>query len=64
MTEANKTLKAENDSRIFEEVREFLKALNSGSGKPIEQLSPADARKVLVEAQNSVAVDYSGSRKK
>ena len=26
---------------------EFLKALNSGGGKPIEQLSPADARKVL-----------------
>jgi len=60
MTQSNKTLKAENDPRIFEEVREFLKALNSGSGKPIEQLSPADARKVLVDAQNSVAVDYSG----
>lgn len=60
MTQANKTLKAENDPRIFEEVREFLKALNSGSGKPIEQLNPADARQVLVDAQKSIAVDYSG----
>jgi len=60
MTQSNKTLKAENDPRILKEVREFLKGLNSGAGKPIEQLSPADARKVLVDAQNSVAVDYSG----
>lgn len=56
----NKTLKAENDPRIFAQVRNFLKALNSGDGKPIEQLSPADARKVLVDAQKSVTVDYSG----
>jgi acetyl esterase/lipase len=54
------TLKAENDPRILRQIREFLKALNSGTGKPIEQLSPADARAVLVGAQNSVAVDYSG----
>jgi hypothetical protein len=37
-----------------------LKALNSGNGKPLEQLSPADARQVLVGAQKSVQVDYSG----
>ncbi len=54
------TVKAENDPRILKQVRGFLKALNSGNGKPIEQLSPADARKVLVDAQNSVEVDYSG----
>jgi acetyl esterase/lipase len=54
------TTKAENDPRILIQVRDFLKALNSGNGKPIEQLSPADARKVLVDAKNSVAVDYSG----
>ncbi|QEC40288.1 alpha/beta hydrolase [Pseudobacter ginsenosidimutans] len=53
-------LKAENDPRIFLPVRAFLKALNSGTGKPIEQLSPADARQVLTDAQNSVQVDYSG----
>jgi acetyl esterase/lipase len=32
-------------------VQDFLKALNSGGGKPIEQLSPAEARAVLVGAQ-------------
>jgi acetyl esterase/lipase len=52
-------LKAENDPRILIKVRQFLKALNSGDGKPIEQLSPADARQVLVDAQK-VNVDYSG----
>jgi acetyl esterase/lipase len=55
-----KSLKAENDPRIFRQIREFLRGLNSGKGKPIEQLSPVDARAVLVGAQNSVAVDYSG----
>jgi acetyl esterase/lipase len=54
------SVKAENDPRIFTEVRSFLKALNSSGGKPIEQLSPADARQVLVGAQKSVEVDYSG----
>jgi acetyl esterase/lipase len=55
-----KHTKAENDPHIFADVRKFLKALNSGNGKPMEQLSPADARKVLVDAQNSTKVDYSG----
>jgi acetyl esterase/lipase len=52
--------KAENDPRIFSDVRKFLRVLNSGNGKPIEQLSPADARKVLIDAQHSIRVDYSG----
>lgn len=52
--------KAEADPQIFTEVRTFLKGLNSGDGKPMEQLSPADARQVLVGAQKSVEVDYSG----
>lgn len=52
--------KGENDPQIFTEVRSFLKVLNSGDGKPLEQLSPADARQVLVGAQKSVEVDYSG----
>ena len=60
MSQLNQTVKAENDPQIFKEVRTFLKALNSGTGKPIEQLSPADARQVLTDAQTSVAVDYSG----
>jgi dipeptidyl aminopeptidase/acylaminoacyl peptidase len=60
MSQINKSVKAENDPHIFKEVRAFLKVLNSGTGKPIEQLSPADARKVLVDAQNSVTVDCTG----
>lgn len=56
----SQNIKAENDPRIFVPVRSFLKALNSGTGKPIEQLSPADARQVLTDAQNSTPVDYSG----
>lgn len=53
-------IKAENDPQIFRQVREFLKALNSGNGKPIEALSPVAARQVLTSAQQSVTVDYSG----
>jgi acetyl esterase len=49
-----------NDPAIFEDVKIFLNALNSGGGTPLEQLSPADARNVLVGAQNSVEVDLSG----
>jgi acetyl esterase/lipase len=60
MSQSNKTVKAENDPQIFKEVRAFLKALNSGTGKPIEQLSPAEARQVLTDAQKTVTVDYSG----
>jgi acetyl esterase/lipase len=60
MTHISRPVKAENDPRILKDIRAFLKALNSGSGKSIEQLSPTDARQVLVDAQNSVTVDYSG----
>src|SRR5215470_12988511 len=58
MTQLNRFVKAENDPRIFKDVRAFLKALNSGPGKPIEQLSPADARTVLVDVQRSVTFEY------
>lgn len=51
--------KGENDPHIFKGIQAFLKALNSGDGKPIEQLSPADAREVLAGAQRSVQFDYS-----
>jgi acetyl esterase/lipase len=40
--------------KVDRRVRAFLKALNSGGGKPIETLTPAEARKVLVDAQASV----------
>ncbi|WP_130735196.1 alpha/beta hydrolase [Flavobacterium sp. J27] len=55
-----RTFKGENDPLIFTSVQSFLKAVNSGTGKPIEALSPNDARQVLVGAQQSVTVDYSG----
>ncbi|MDR6957737.1 acetyl esterase/lipase [Pseudomonas brassicacearum] len=38
----------------------FLNALAAGGGKPIEQLSPQEARAVLTGAQKSVQVDMSG----
>ncbi len=47
------------DPRLTKEVKNFLKALNSG-GPPVESLSYEDARNVLVEAQKSVKVDLSG----
>ena len=40
--------------KVERNVRVFLKALNSGGGQPIETLSPADARQVLVGVQASV----------
>lgn len=48
-----------NDPAISTETKKFLAALNSG-GIPLESLSPLDARQVLVGAQKSVEVDYSG----
>ena len=38
----------------------FLEALAAGGGKPLEQLSPKDARGVLTGAQASVKVDLTG----
>ena len=38
----------------------FLDALAAGGGRPLEQLSPKDARAVLTGAQASVKVDLSG----
>ncbi|HLO57557.1 MAG TPA: alpha/beta hydrolase [Bacteroidales bacterium] len=48
------------DPLIDNKTRSFLKALNSGGGKPLEALSPVEARKVLANAQASVNVDLSG----
>lgn len=42
---------SENSPQPTEGVAAFLKALNSGNGKPIEQLSVKDARAVLTGAQ-------------
>lgn len=47
------------DPHIESNVKAFLNVLNSGNGKPLEQLSPKDARAVLTGAQESVKFDYS-----
>lgn len=47
------------DPNLSQEVKVFLKALNS-SGNPLETMSDQEARSVLVQAQASVAVDLSG----
>jgi acetyl esterase len=43
--------------KVERHVRAFLKALNSSGGRPMETMSPAEARQVLVGAQKSVKVD-------
>ena len=60
MAQQSNAVKAENDPAILAQVRGFLKNLNAGGGKPMEQMSPAEARQVLEGAQKSVEVDYSG----
>lgn len=50
------------DPQIAPPVRAFLKVLNAGGGKPLEQLPPKEARAVLTGAQASVKVDLSGIR--
>lgn len=59
MSQTTNTTKPENDPLILKDVRAFLQVLNSGNGKPLEQLSPKDARAVLTGAQESVKFDYS-----
>lgn len=59
MSQTFKNVPPENDPRIFVKVRQFLRELNSGSGQPIEEMTPSDARRVLVDAQKSVMFDYS-----
>jgi acetyl esterase len=48
------------DFAISVQIKKFLTALNTSGGKPMETLSPVDARKVLEGAQTSVKVDISG----
>jgi acetyl esterase len=48
------------DPKIEVETKKFLTALNSGGGKPMEEMKPQEARAVLTGAQSSVKVDVSG----
>ena len=61
---AQTILPAEKDSNIILDMRTFLKALNNGGGKPVEELAPKDARMVLVNAQKSVAFTYNDIEEK
>ncbi len=45
------------DFAIDHRVRDFLKTLNSAGGRPIEELSPIEARAVLSKLQGSVELD-------
>lgn len=54
------TADASKDPQIDTHIRAFLQVLNSGTGKPPEQLPPVEARAVLTGAQKSVKVDVSG----
>jgi len=51
------TINPDQNPKVEHRIREFLKALNSGGGKPIETLTPAEARKILVDAQASVPLE-------
>lgn len=44
------------DPGIERHIRSFLRKLNSSGGTPMEQLTPAEARKVLEDAQKSVSL--------
>lgn len=57
-------IKAEKDPKISKDIRAFLKELNSSGGKPMEEMTPEEARKVLEDAQKSVEVDVSGVTEK
>ena len=48
------------DPSIEVQTKAFLKELNSGDGKPMETMTPDEARQVLVGAQKSVQVNLSG----
>ncbi|MCL4642013.1 MULTISPECIES: hypothetical protein [Olivibacter] len=52
MAQTNPPVKAANDPSIFKEIRGFLKELNAGDGKPIEQLGAEEARQVLLARRN------------
>jgi acetyl esterase len=48
------------DPYIEYETKSFLNMLNSGVGKPMEQMTPVEARAILTGVQTSVKVDVSG----
>lgn len=57
---ASPTKDASQDPNIESNIREFLKVVNSGTGKPIEKLPVKEGRSVLSDLQSSIKVDLSG----
>ena len=51
------TIDPTENPKVDHRIRKFLQALNSSGGKPIETLTPTEARKVLVDAQASVPLE-------
>ncbi len=60
MSEAKKNIEPENDPRLSQRTKEFLKVLNTPAPPELEKMSPEYARAVLAGAQKSVDVNYSG----
>jgi acetyl esterase/lipase len=60
MNSSKEMLPVAEDPALSKETKAFLAALNAPGGPGLETLSPKDARQVLVSAQQSVEVDYSG----
>lgn len=52
------------DEAIDHQIRAFLKKVNSAGGKPMEELSPKEARQVLVDLQASANVELPPARVK
>src|SRR6267142_1554262 len=59
-TALEKAIEVEVDPRLSRGVKAFLRVLNSSGGPPLETLPPLEAREVLVNAQASAPVDFSG----
>jgi acetyl esterase/lipase len=57
MSVSDVTLDPALDPAIDHRIRAFLKKLNSSGGKPMEEMTPQEARAVLVGAQKSVPVE-------
>lgn len=51
------TINPAQNPKVDHRIREFLRALNSAGGPPMETLSPIAARKILVDAQASVPLE-------
>ncbi len=56
----DKVVDPSKDPDIERQTKAFLISLNAAGGKPMEAMTPSEARKVLEGAQSSVKVDLSG----